>query len=92
MEITASKINEWVQIDRRRKIRADRRRQFFGRVRRTFIFLFVAAILVFVLNHHTQIQSLAYAKLARVVKKSPGSDKLRQSAINYEKQVDDITK
>jgi hypothetical protein len=92
VDITASKINEWVRIDRRRKIRADRRHQFFGRVRNIFIFLFVATILVFVFNRHTEIQGLAYAKLNHAVKNSPASDKLRQGAINYEKQVDEITK
>jgi hypothetical protein len=92
MDITASKINEWVQVDRRRKIRADRRSQFFGRIRKTFIYLFVATLLVVAFNYHTEIQSLTYAKLGHVVKKSPGADKLRQSAVNYENQLDDITK
>jgi hypothetical protein len=93
MDITASKINEWVQVDRHRKIRADLRNQFFGRVRSIFIFLFVATILVFTFSHHTEIQSLASAKLNQVVKKSShSSDKLRQSAVNYENQVGEITK
>ncbi len=92
MDISANKINEWVQVDRRRKIRADHRSEFFGRARKTFFYLFVATVLVFAFNHHTEIQSVAYAKFVHVVKKVPGSDKLRQSAINYEKQVDDIAK
>jgi hypothetical protein len=92
VDITASKINEWVQVDQRRKIRADRRHQFFGRVRSIFIFLFLATILVFAFNRHTEIQSLAYAKLNHAVKNSSASDSLRQGAINYEKQVDEITK
>jgi len=92
VDITASKINEWVKIDRRRKIRADRRDRFFGRVRRVFVYLFVATILVVALNHYTEIQSVTYAKLVHAMKYSPNSDKLRQSAVNYEKQVDEITK
>jgi hypothetical protein len=96
VDVTASKINEWVQVDRRRKVRAERRSEFFSHVRhgvrRIFIFLFIATICVFVFNHYTEIQSLASAKLVHVVKKSPGSDTLRQSAVNYENQVDEITK
>jgi hypothetical protein len=91
VEITVSKINEWMQVERLRKIRADRYNQFFGRVRKTFIYLFIATILVFVLNHYTEIQGATYAKLGHVVNNAPGSEKLRQSAFNYQKQVDDIT-
>ena len=97
MEITAGKKNEWIRVDRKRKVRAERRGELFGHVRsgvrRIFIFLFIATICVFVLNHRTEIQSVAYAKLNQAVKKSsPSSDKLRQSAANYENQVDDIAK
>jgi len=91
VEITASKINEWIQVERLRKIRADHRNQLFGRARKTFICLFMATIMVFVFNHHMEIEEAACAKLGHVVNKAPGSDKLRQSAVNYEKQVDDIT-
>jgi hypothetical protein len=91
VEITASKINEWIQVERLRKIRADRHNQLFGRARKTFICLFAATIMVFVFNHHVEIGEAAFAKLGHVVNKAPGSDKLRQSAVNYEKQVDDIT-
>jgi hypothetical protein len=91
VEITASKINEWIQVERLRKIRADRYSQFFGRVRSIFIYLFVATVMVFAFNHYMEIQDAAYAKLGHVVKKASGSDTLRQEAFNYEKQVDDIT-
>jgi hypothetical protein len=91
VEITVSKINEWIQVERLRKIRADRRNQLFGRVRKTFICLFLATIMVFVFNHHIEIEEAAFANLSHVVNKGPGSDKLRQNAVNYEKQVDDIT-
>jgi hypothetical protein len=47
--------------------------------------------MVFVFNHHMEIEEAACAKLGHVVNKAPGPDKLRQSAVNYEKQVDDIT-
>jgi hypothetical protein len=90
VEISTNKINEWIRIDRRRKMRADRRHRFFGRVRGVFIFLLAAAIMVFALNHRVEIQSLASAKLAAVMQRSSASDKLRQNAVNYENQVDKI--
>ena len=91
MEISASKINEWVKIDRRRKVRAEHRREFFGQVRGIFILLLFAAILVFVFNHYVEIQDYASAKLAAVIKKEISADnKLRQGAVNYEHQVDQI--
>jgi hypothetical protein len=92
MDITAGKINEWVQADRLRKIRADRCSQFFGRVRSIFIYLFVATIFVFAFNHHTEIQSLAYAKLNPAIKKISATDSLRQKALSYEKEVDEIAR
>ncbi|HTX20267.1 MAG TPA: hypothetical protein VMD27_00190 [Candidatus Aquilonibacter sp.] len=92
MEITEKKIAEWIQIDRRRKVRAEHRRQLFGRVRGIFIFLLVAAIVVFAFNHYTEIQTLASEKFDAAVKKAAASDKLRQAAINYENQVDQVAK
>ncbi len=92
VDITVNKINEWVRIDRQRKIRADRRSRFFGRARGVFVYLFAATILVFVFNHRMEIQTIAYAKVGSAMKHSATSDKLRQDAVDYEKQVDDITK
>jgi hypothetical protein len=92
MDITAGKINEWVQADRLRKIRVDRYSQFFGRVRSIFVYLFVATIFVFAFNHHTEIQNLACAKLNPVIKKISAPDSLRQKALNYEKEVDEIAR
>lgn len=96
MEFTASKINDWVKVDRKRKIRADRRDEFFGYVRkgvrRIFIFLFIATLCVFVHNHQTEIQTLASAKFHQAIKKHSAVNSLGQNALNYQKQVDDITK
>ena len=76
-------------------MRAKRRERFFGRVippvRKTFVFLFFATVFVFAHNHYTEIETLATAKLGPVVKKIAAQDKLRQSALNYEKQVDDAS-
>ena len=96
VEFTASKINDWVKVDRKRKIRADRRGEFFAYVRkgvrRIFILLFIATICVFVHNHQTEIQTLASAKFHQVIKKHSAANGFGQTALNYQKQVDDITK
>lgn len=93
MEINADIKNEWIQADHRRKIRAERRRQFighvFGSVRRTFLFLLVATVLVFALNHYNEIENIASAKLGTAIKKIGN---LHQNALNEENEVDEITK
>ena len=96
MEITAGLKNEWVQVERKRKGRAKRRHEFFGHVglgvRRIFIFLLVSTISVAVFNHRVEIQSAGLAKLHAELRKSYAANNLRQGAINYEKQIDEITK
>jgi hypothetical protein len=96
MNITASLKNEWVQVERQRKARVKRRHEFFGHVglgvRRIFIFLLASTIGVAVFNHRVEIQGAALAKLHAELRKSYASNSLRQGAINYEKQIDEITK
>jgi hypothetical protein len=92
VDITANKINEWMQLERRRKIRADRRGHLFGRVRSIFIFLFVAAIFVFAFNRHAEIQTLASGQFSHLVKKSAATSGLRQKALHYEQEINEITK
>jgi hypothetical protein len=91
VNITASQIKaEWDTASLRRKTRSDRGSRFFGRVRGIFIFLFVATIFVFSFNRRTEIQSLAFAEVHQALKHPIISDRLRQNAINYERQVDEI--
>jgi hypothetical protein len=96
VEITPAKINEWIRIDRQRRTRAKRREQFFGRVlcrvRRTFVFLFMATVAVTAFNHYTEIETLAITKLGPAIKKIAASDRLRQNANTYENQVDGVSK
>jgi hypothetical protein len=96
VDITAGIKNEWVRVERKRKARSARRGDFFGHVRhgvrRIFIFLLVTTIGVAVFNHRVEIQSAALAKLHAELRKSYASNNLRQGAINYEKQIDEITK
>jgi hypothetical protein len=95
MDITAGMKNEWVRVERKRKARSTRRGDFFGHVRqgvrRIFIFLLVATICVAVFNHRVEIQSAALTKLHAELRKSYASNRLRQGALNYEKQIDEIT-
>ena len=69
----------------------DRIDKFFGNVRSIFVFLFVATIFVFSFNRRMEIQSLAFAKVHQVMKHSSTSDRLRQNALNYEQQVNEVT-
>lgn len=52
----------------------------------------MATIFVFSFNRRTEVQRLAFAEVHQVLRHSTMSDRLRQNAIDYEKQVDDITK
>jgi hypothetical protein len=89
------KIADWANTELRRKRRAERRVAFFNRVRATFVLLFLLAFCVFVSNRQVETQILAFEKVHHAVNALPPSslsDKLRQNAINYEKQVDDAGK
>jgi len=84
---------EWVKAGLQGKGRADQINQLIGRVRGIFVFLFVATIFVFSFNRHMEIQMYASAKISHAINHlSTASDRLRQNAVNYEKQVDDIAK
>jgi len=92
VDITANRLHDWVETEKRRKRRADRRDHFFYRARGIFYFLLVATIFVFAFSYHMQIQTAAAGSLAQVIKKSSATDSLRQKSLNYEKEVDDIAK
>jgi hypothetical protein len=93
VNITPDQIKaEWDTAALRRKSRADGYDRLFGQVRSIFVFLFMATIFVFSFNRRTEVQRLAFAEVHQVLRHSTMSDRLRQNAIDYEKQVDDITK
>lgn len=96
MEITPGMKNEWVRVEQKRLTREARRREFFARIgngaRRIFVYLFVATVFVFAFNHRVEIQGVALAKLHAALKKSYAPNKLHQGTINYQKELDDITK
>jgi hypothetical protein len=69
---------------------------FFQSARKALFFLFGAAMVVFAITHRKEIDSLVRQKtdraLAHVQTKSATADALRQSTLNYEKEVDEASK
>ncbi len=85
--------------DLRRKARArwlaELRRQIACGSRKTFVFLLGATLFVFLFSHERDIQRVTDAKVGRVVAKIEASSKsspLRQNALNYEREVNEIAK
>ena len=90
MNITAIQIAHWMQADRDRQHRLERRQQFYSRIRRICTFVLGVAVLVLAFSYRQEIQHFTAAKLGKAVNKSGASDQIRQRASNYEKQVDKI--
>jgi hypothetical protein len=70
---------------------ATQRRGFWGPVRRIFVFLLGLVILTMVVRHLNEINTLAAKKISQTVNHfqvGSESDQLRQSARNYEKEVE----
>jgi len=85
------------------RLMREQRAQFWARlrhklssgVRSIFIFLLGAAFVVLALSHWNEINSVAAQKASRVVervKSKQQSNPLRQSALDYEKEVEDVAK
>jgi len=85
------------------RLRREQRAQFWARLRRKlssgvrniFIFLLGATFVVLALSHWNEINSVATQKVSRVlarVKEQHQSDPLRQSALSYEKEVEEAAK
>jgi hypothetical protein len=89
------KIAGWARAEQRRKIWAERRARFFYHVRGTFVLLLFMTFCVFLSNHQVENQIVAFERIHHPLNARPPSstsDRLRQHALDYEKQVDDITK
>jgi len=89
------KIAGWARAEQRRKIWAERRARFSYHVRGTFVLLLFMAFCVFLSNHQVENQIVAFERIHHPLNALPGSftsDRLRQNALDYQKQVDDITK
>jgi ABC-type iron transport system FetAB permease component len=68
-------------------------RWVLAQVRAVFVLLLVAAVMEFVFAHRDQIQQYADAKIDHTVAKvraSGDSSRIRQSAENHEKEVNDV--
>jgi len=81
----------WAKAELRKKAREERRIGFFSHVRVIFVLLFVATILVFATRNETGIQQMASAGLNHALKKPAMlSDRMRDKALNHEKEIDNI--
>jgi hypothetical protein len=90
MNITAIQIAHWLQADRGRQLRLERRQQFYYRVRRACAFVFGATAIVLAFSYRQEIQNFTSAGLGKAIDKTGGSDQIRQGADDYAKQVDKI--
>jgi hypothetical protein len=84
-------------IDERKVVRkperqSSRRPVSFARVRGVFAFLFVATVFVYAFCNEKELQSFVFDRLAVLSQAINSHDSLRQSALNYERQVDQIAK
>ena len=82
-----------LELEAREKARERFRRQLAVGTRKTFVFLIGAIIVVFVVSHRMKISSIANQKINQVaahVKAKAEASPLRKSALNYEKEVDEI--
>ncbi len=84
------KFAKWARAEQARKAWLAWRNEFFAQVRLTFIMLLVAAIYVFISNHQLQIEYATSHHMRVAFKHVTLPDKLRQKALNYEKEVDSV--
>jgi hypothetical protein len=88
-------IADWARAEQRRKIWAERRAGFFLQVRGIFVLLLFMAFGVLISNHQVETQIMTFEKMHHPINAFPPSsfsERLRQNVLNYEKQLDDITK
>jgi hypothetical protein len=91
---TMTKVVGREEARRRRERNAWRRSQFFGKVRGIFVFCSGATLFVLVFCHRLEFQQFASNLFGSLSGAGGGnsSGSLRQSAINHEKELDEITK
>ena len=87
--------NQWVQSYRAKK--QARLKQFLIRSGRAILFFLLGAVIVmFAVTHRKEIDLLVRQNvsraLAHVQTKTATTDSLRQSTVNYEKEVDEASK
>ncbi len=82
------KFAKWARAEQARKAWGEWRADFFAQVRLTFIMLLLGAIYVFISNHQLEIQYATSNDMHVAFKHVKLPDKLRQKALNYQKEVD----
>ena len=89
-----TKIREQIHRDCRTQTHKRWRQMILNVMRRTLIFLLGVAIVTAIVAHRNRIDSLATQKISGVVAqlqtKANTADPLRQSALDYEKQVEEV--
>jgi len=92
MNITAIQIARWMQTDRDRQRRMERRQQLYDRIRRVCAFVLGVTAIVLAISYRQELQNFASEKLGKAVNRTGNSPQPRQGADNYEKQVDQVTR
>ena len=86
--------DRFVQENRAQR-RAQLGRKIFSAIRVFFLFLLGAVIVTFLVSHRNEIGSMAAQKINHVVttvQSKSTSDPLRQTALNYEHEVEEVAK
>ena len=82
---------KWARTEQARKAWGEWRAEFFARVRLTFILLLLSTIYVFISNHQLELQYATSNGVHMAFKHVKLPDKLRQKALNYQKEVDSVS-
>jgi hypothetical protein len=91
MNITTIQIAQWLESDRERKIRLERRQQFYARVRKEVLFLAGVALIALTFAYRQEIQNYASTVMLTAVNKNSTDSQMRQGAAGYKKQADQVT-
>jgi hypothetical protein len=80
------------EAGRRKERRVRRRHLFFGQIRSVFAFLFVATVFVYAFCKEQEFQNFIMAELDGLSQAAVKSDSFRQTALNHEKEVNEVVK
>jgi hypothetical protein len=89
-EFKPLEIADWAKAELRRKSRAQMRAEFFLQARLVFFLLFFAATFIFMTNSEVEVEEASSAELQKALRHYALADKLRQRALNHEKEVNEI--
>ena len=89
-EFKPLEIAPWAKAELRRKSLMRLLNEFFLHVRFVFILLLIATVFIFVTNNEVDLEVASSAELQRALKHYTLSEKLRQRALDHEKEVNAI--